>query len=284
MAAASGQLGDLGEAERLAEAALAVMRDIDQQWGVARTLLGLADLARLTGHPGGAQRRYAEALAILREVNARPEIARCLAGLGRIAMDQGELRLARQYLTESTGMSRSTGNRIGMIRGLEAFAALAAKEHRPDRVVQLAAAAAALREAAHLPPRSAARTERMLAAAGSLGPKAIARLWAEGSALEASSAVELALAMPPAAAGDRDPAAGTTSPGGLTPRERQIVALIVRGLSNKAIAQELVISPATAARHVANILLKLGFNSRTQVAAWAARGDDHRVGPCPGKP
>jgi predicted ATPase/DNA-binding NarL/FixJ family response regulator len=284
MAAAAGQLGDLGEAQRLAEAALAVMRDIDQQWGVARTLLGLADLARLTGDPGGAQRRYAEALAILREVNARPEIARCLAGLGRIAMDQGEIRLARQYLTESTGMSRSMGNRIGMIRGLEAFAALAAKEHRPDRAVQLAAAATTLREAAHLPPRSAARTERMLAAAASLGPKAIARLWAEGSALEASSAVELALAMPPAAAGDRDAAARATSPGGLTPRERQIVALIVRGLSNKAIAQELVISPATAARHVANILLKLGFNSRTQVAAWAARGDDHRVGPRPGKP
>ena len=284
MAAAAGQLGDLGEAQRLAEAALAVMRDIDQQWGVARTLLGLADLARLTGDPGGAQRRYAEALAILREVNARPEIARCLAGLGRIAMDQGEIRLARQYLTESTGMSRSMGNRIGMIRGLEAFAALAAKEHRPDRAVQLAAAAAALREAAHLPPRSAARTERMLATAASLGPEAVARLWAEGSALETSSAVELALAMPPAATGDRDAAAGATSPGGLTPRERQIVALIVRGLSNKAIAQELVISPATAARHVANILLKLGFNSRTQVAAWAARGDDHRVGPRPGKP
>jgi DNA-binding NarL/FixJ family response regulator len=176
------------------------------------------------------------------------------------------------------------GNRIGMIRGLEAFAALAAKEHRPDRAVQLAAAAAALREAAHLPPRSAAWTERMLATAATLGPEAIARLWAEGSALEASSAVELALAVPPAAAGDRDAAAGATSPGGLTPRERQIVALIVRGLSNKAIARELVISPATAARHVANIFLKLGFNSRAQVAAWAARGDDHRVGPRPGQP
>jgi DNA-binding NarL/FixJ family response regulator len=92
------------------------------------------------------------------------------------------------------------------------------------------------------------------------------------------------LAVPPAAAGDRDAAAGATSPGGLTPRERQIVALIARGLSNKAIARELVISPATAARHVANIFLKLGFNSRAQVAAWAARGDDHRVGPRPGQP
>src|SRR5262249_59864214 len=89
----------------------------------------------------------------------------------------------------------------------------------------------------------------------------------------------------PAAAGEGRgpprPAASATSPGGLTPRERQIVALIVRGRSNRAIAEELVISPATAARHVANILLKLGFSSRAQVAAWAASGDgtdDDRAG------
>ncbi len=54
----------------------------------------------------------------------------------------------------------------------------------------------------------------------------------------------------------------------LTAREREIVALIAGGRSNKAIAQELYISPATAARHVANILGKLGFSSRAQVAAW----------------
>ena len=55
----------------------------------------------------------------------------------------------------------------------------------------------------------------------------------------------------------------------LTPREREVVALIARGYSNKAIADELTITPATAARHVANILQKLGFTSRTQVAWWA---------------
>jgi DNA-binding NarL/FixJ family response regulator len=48
-----------------------------------------------------------------------------------------------------------------------------------------------------------------------------------------------------------------------------VVALITEGRSNKAIAAELFISPATAARHVANILGKLGFASRAQVAAWA---------------
>jgi RNA polymerase sigma factor (sigma-70 family) len=57
----------------------------------------------------------------------------------------------------------------------------------------------------------------------------------------------------------------------LTSRECEIVRLIVRGLSNREIADELVISPATAARHVANILAKLGFSSRTQIASWAAR-------------
>jgi DNA-binding NarL/FixJ family response regulator len=57
----------------------------------------------------------------------------------------------------------------------------------------------------------------------------------------------------------------------LTPREHEIVRLIARGLSNRAIADELVISPATAARHVATIMAKLGFNSRTHIASWATR-------------
>src|SRR4029077_16684493 len=59
----------------------------------------------------------------------------------------------------------------------------------------------------------------------------------------------------------------------LTPREHEIVRLIARGLSNRQIAGELVISPATAARHVANILAKLGFPSRNQVSPWAAPPD-----------
>jgi DNA-binding NarL/FixJ family response regulator len=59
-------------------------------------------------------------------------------------------------------------------------------------------------------------------------------------------------------------------PSVLTPRELQTAMLVARGLSNKAIAEELVISPATAARHVANIFTKLGFTSRAQLAAWVA--------------
>ena len=43
---------------------------------------------------------------------------------------------------------------------------------------------------------------------------------------------------------------------------------VARGLTNKQIAAELVIAEGTADRHVANILGKLGFSSRAQIAAW----------------
>ena len=148
---------------------MTVMRRIDQRWGVARSLLGLGDLARLRGDPAGAHARYLEALAILREIDARPEIARCLAGLGRIAIDLDNVELARQHLTESIRLSCSTGSRIGVARGLEAFAALAVREKQPEQAVRLTAAASALREAVGLPALSGARVEKYLAPARRLG-------------------------------------------------------------------------------------------------------------------
>jgi len=53
---------------------------------------------------------------------------------------------------------------------------------------------------------------------------------------------------------------------------------VAEGRSNKAIAEELSISPATTARHIINILAKLGFTSRTQIAVWVA---DQQAGPPP---
>lgn len=54
----------------------------------------------------------------------------------------------------------------------------------------------------------------------------------------------------------------------LTPREAEIAGLIARGLTNRQIAEALVITPGTTANHVAHILGKLGFRSRTEVAVW----------------
>ena len=58
----------------------------------------------------------------------------------------------------------------------------------------------------------------------------------------------------------------------LTRREWQICELIAEGLSNRQIAERLVISPRTAESHVQNALSKLDFANRSQVAAWIAAG------------
>lgn len=282
MSAIAASRGSLREAQVLGEEALAIMRGIEHFWGSARALLGLGDLARLRGEHGTARDHYLEALGILREVDARPEIARCLAGLGRIAIEQWDLASARQHLTESLRLSYASGSRIGMARGLEVLARLAVMEGRPEVSVQLAGAVTSLRSQAHLPPMPGARTQRFLDAAGGLGEHEVATLWAEGAAMTAADAVRLALSeagYPPAASATAPAAAAgtgsaSTPASALTAREHEVVALLAAGLSNRDIARDLVISPATAARHVANIFAKLGFSSRSQVAVWAASRPD----------
>ena len=64
--------------------------------------------------------------------------------------------------------------------------------------------------------------------------------------------------------------------GELTPRQREIAGLIARGYSNAEIARELVLVPGTVANHVEQILMRLGFRNRAQVAAWAAELGLHR--------
>ena len=61
------------------------------------------------------------------------------------------------------------------------------------------------------------------------------------------------------------------APDALSPREMEVLALIVEGLSNQEIADRLIISLATAKTHVRNILNKLAVDDRTQAAVHAMR-------------
>ena len=56
--------------------------------------------------------------------------------------------------------------------------------------------------------------------------------------------------------------------GGLSRRELEVAGLVAEGLSNKQIATRLFISERTVTTHVGNILNKLGFDSRVQIASW----------------
>ncbi|MFJ9823905.1 LuxR C-terminal-related transcriptional regulator [Streptomyces sp. NPDC101160] len=67
--------------------------------------------------------------------------------------------------------------------------------------------------------------------------------------------------------------AGRPGPGGLTPREIEVLRLIATGASNREIAESLVISDKTVARHVSNMFTKLGVSSRAAATAYAYEHD-----------
>jgi len=84
----------------------------------------------------------------------------------------------------------------------------------------------------------------------------------QGRGLTLAEAVALGFDEPP-----QDPSP-PDSPPELTPRERQVAALVATGLTNREIAATLYLSVRTVEVHVDHILTKLGFRTRTRLAAW----------------
>lgn len=260
--ALAARRGRLAEARTRYEEALTLLRAIDHRWGVGLTLIGQGRVAEASGDLTGAERCFREALEIQRAVGGAPELARCLAGVGRVLARQGKVAEAYECLRESLTLCHNTGQRLGTARGLLAVATVAAAQGQAEEATRLAGAAERIRERLGQP---ASGTPWPLRAG------AFARLWEEGRRMEADRAVRLALRLAAAGRSSSRPAPVDAAPAVLTPREREVAQLIGQGMSNRSIAEQLFISPATVARHVANINTKLGFNSRTQIAAWINR-------------
>lgn len=104
-----------------------------------------------------------------------------------------------------------------------------------------------------------------------LGAEAFDRAVRTGAAWTLEQAAEYALGRTPPRQTAADESRTSDS---LTARERDIARLVARGLTNKEIAAELVISRRTVDTHVEHILTKLGFRSRAQVAGWVSGADD----------
>ena len=116
-----------------------------------------------------------------------------------------------------------------------------------------------------MPPILRPAYERDLATSrGLIGSKRFAAAWADGSAMTMDQLIENAR--------QTEVALSHTKPSRtdlLSQRERQVIALLARGYTNRQIAEELVISGRTADAHVAHILAKLGLSTRAQAAVWA---------------
>ncbi|GAA2620114.1 LuxR C-terminal-related transcriptional regulator [Actinomadura fulvescens] len=186
-------------------------------------------------------------------------------GLAYLEVERGDVEVAAGLAHRSLDNLRKIGSGSGTAYLLDAHAWIADRQGEHERAAVLFGAAATVWRAIGSSPEiavSGPHLSHKAAARAALGADAFDRAFAAGRVMPGEEAVRYAL--------------GETGPGPaerpaiLTRREHEIAELVAAGLSNREIATKLVISQRTAATHVQNILAKLGFHNRAQIAAWFA--------------
>jgi DNA-binding NarL/FixJ family response regulator len=222
-----------------------------------------------------AHRLGNESLAVARADGATAQIALALEVLSDVGFRSGESAAALQQLHEALTLYGRLGSQFGVARVLETIA-VRTSSTQPAAATRLYGTSERLRRRAGIPilHHEQSFVEAGIATArAALGDAAFSAAWQAGRERSVEDAIHEGLALALAPASGEAPETRSTSTGahGLTPRELDVLRLIVEGLSDREIAERLFISPHTVMRHVANVFNKLGVSSRTAAATWAMR-------------
>jgi predicted ATPase/DNA-binding CsgD family transcriptional regulator len=271
--------GDPDRGAALTEKALAQHRNAGDWQGVVLTLVQLGVIRTLTGHPEAAVSLFEECAAHCDAHGERWNRSYALWGLGLATWLLGDLERAQQVERAALAIKWDIGDQPGTAVCLEALAWIAASRGQHAHAASLLGAAAAAWQAipAALPrPLAAHREASLTRTRAALGEQSFAAQVSRGQAMPTTRAVASALGEPIRSGGKRGPAAANgradQAPAVLTPREREVAALIADGLSNRQIAARMIISVRTAETHIQHIMVKLAVTTRAQIAAWAAAG------------
>jgi predicted ATPase/DNA-binding CsgD family transcriptional regulator len=253
------------------EAALRLARAHGDVDAAAAAVYNLGSVARLRGQHARAAELYTESMGLFRRLKNPWCVAEVSLHQGQLALDLREQDEAARHFHDSLALLSELAGRNLIPMCLEGLAAIASARGQAAQAARLLGGAAALRERVGAPVRPIYREsyERVLGQARSrLDEAGWQAAWEAGRGLplEALTAEALGVATEPHSAAEAAPAPADAH---LTRRERQVIVLIARGYSNRAIAEELVIAERTAEIHVGNILGKLDFTSRAQAAAYA---------------
>jgi DNA-binding CsgD family transcriptional regulator len=257
---------------------------IEQLWSMAASFCGDRETAI------SATQRHLDH-AIRRDAKATTSVAQLSAAMAQIR--HGDSAQALTLIRQSLRSQIEMGDRWGPVWSTHAVAwALAARLDRPDHnerqgpepaqdIARLLGGAQRLREdigvrLMGLGGFNAATNAATSAAIKILGPASYMHYFEQGSfhenditqayrkILDLAQAPSLEVSTSKIAEPDTDTEE-------LTAREKEIAALITRGMTNPEIAHNLVISIRTVQTHVGNILRKRGFRNRQEVAVWFVR-------------
>jgi predicted ATPase/DNA-binding CsgD family transcriptional regulator len=267
--------GDYTLAVARLEEALRLLRQLGDVPNSALALAGLGEIALRQGNYERATTLLEESLAIRRKLGHKWGISVCLGSLGWVALRRGDYEQATRTLVESLLVRQTIGDKGGIAWCLEKLAEAASAQQNARRAARLYGAASALRQriGSVVDPADVPEYGRNLAEVrAKLDEATWQRAWGEGQAMTMEAAIVYAQAL--ATESEVAPTRTGSSKaqfGGLTEREVEIAAQIAQSKSNSEIATELVITKRTVETHIGNILAKLGFTSRGQIAAWAIK-------------
>ena len=272
---------DFPGARRVMEEAAALLSEAGADKIRAEVTLILAVAFLFGGDPGRAAELFAECRAICRGSGERWWLGFALVSSALAALALGEVAEATGYLRESLPIRRDLGDTLGIAGTVERLAWVAALNGDGERAARLLGIADGQWG---IVGRTLYGAERWLEGRAEcearvrelLSEERYAAARRYGAALELDEAIPYALGGPGPTGRSRGRPTALDAPSGsaLTPREEEVASLIGQGLSNKEIALRLSVSRRTAETHVEAILRKLGFASRTQVAAWMAHRAD----------
>jgi non-specific serine/threonine protein kinase len=271
--------GDLPLAASELEQALALSKgrtDLDSYLDI---LQSLAFFASMAGQHERSKACYEEIIQLTEPRGESLHRAYALMTLGLDAWRRGDTAHAVELQRSGLEIKLGLDDGLGTALGLEALAWGVGAMGQHKRAAHILGAAEVLWDStatsiATLMPELGSEHDKSVAAArAALGDQAYAGAFRRGRQMPLAQVLDDAEHTRRSTRSEQVQAGGV---GSLTSREEEIAGLLAQGLSNKAIAKSLVIAQRTAETHVANVLVKLGLTSRSQVAAWVAeqRGID----------
>ena len=254
--------GDLDEAGRLCEESVSLFRRHGDRYGLGLTLAFWGMTLQLAGDGGRAAPCVREALELNRSNGSITSSIYSLGSMCFGAIAAGDMASLRAHTVEVVDLLRKLGGKYEEPGWLWwTGVALASSEGRYRSALRLAGAADAVarRDGLQLHEQLRRQVQPWLERAqAEVGSAQADELGVQGSRLSPDGLMDEAL---------READHRHSSP--LSSRELEVADLVARGLTNREIAERLIISTRTVESHVDHIKAKLGFARRARIVAWA---------------
>ena len=266
---------DVSRARDCFQESIAIFGPLGGKGDIAMPFRGMGLLSYLNGEFAQARQYFEESASLFRSNGDAWSSSMVMHDLGSVAEAQGSIYEAAAFLSESLRTWRELGNKRGSLICLAGFVRVALRLGVLDLAVQLIAAIETLLADAHIalePTDGTSLHDGLAQARSRLRAAEFAAAWQKGAGLSFEAAIALGFSVEDIVKSLGSKGRMVARPSDeLSPREREVAALLPLGMTNRQIADRLTITEGTANLHVKHILAKLGFTSRAQIAAWVVQ-------------